>query len=440
MGFWSNVLGPRLTFEGGCFLPDHKSATARRPIETVAADHTLHVPLQLARNLSTVVEVHPGASVLGGQRIARAADSSSLPVHAPTSGKIASLGRVWTPIDGFLPAAVLEPDGKDAWLEPSRAWDSESFVAQLARHGVICHSPRVPAHRLVQDAVAAGVTELIVNAVETEPYLSADLRTMVEQPGRIIDATCEAADALGVKRAIIALPFRHRRVVKRVEAEAAGRHVEVAPLTSRYPQCNPVVLVKTLLDREVAPGDSTLDEQVLVLPLATMRAAAEALFDDRPITHAVMAVAGDAVDHAGTYRVPVGLPIRCLVERAGLLAPVLQAVVGGPLAGVALGREDAVVVADATALLLFSSVQTLRPVPCIHCGWCVEDCPVGLDPSSLAHLDAERSSDALTLACLQACVDCGLCSYVCPAHLPLAASIKRARLRFLKRLSQASQA
>jgi electron transport complex protein RnfC len=109
---------------------------------------------------------------------------------------------------------------------------------------------------------------------------------------------------------------------------------------------------------------------------------------------------------------------------------VAQAISGGPLTGVPLGHQDAVVTADTVALLLFSKAESPNPVPCIHCGWCIEDCPVGLDPSELIHLECESVIDAGRLAQLHVCVDCGLCSHVCPAQLPLAAAIRRARTRF----------
>jgi electron transport complex protein RnfC len=413
-------------------LPDHKSVTARRPIENVEVDGPLHVPLQLRRDLRTLVEVAPGDRVVGGQRLARPDGSDSLPVCAPTSGTVVALERVWTASDGYLAGAVLEPDGRDEWLEPQRAWGDESFVWQLADCGVVCQSPRAPAHTVIRAAAQAGVTDLIINAMETEPYLTADLRTLVEEPGRMIDVTCEIADALGARRVLFALPFRQRRVVKRIEGEAHGRFIEIAPLANRYPQCDPIVLVKTLLEREVAPGGSVLDAGAVVLPLAMVRATADAVLAGRPVTQSVMTVAGDAVDRPGTYRVAIGTPMKRIAEQAGLSGPVVQAISGGPLTGIPLGRDDAVVTVDTTALLLFSSeAPRPNPVPCIHCGWCVENCPVGLDPSGLIHLEAQRTCDADGLARLQVCIDCALCSYVCPAQLPLAASIKRARTRFL---------
>lgn len=430
MPLLSNLLGPRQGFEGGLFLPDHKSVTARRPIEDVEVDGPLHVPLRVRRDLETIVEVAPGDHVLGGQRLARPAGPQSVAIHAPTSGTITALRRVWTAADGYLPGAVLEPDGANESIPSSPTWTEESFIRQLAWCGVVCPLPRGPAHGVIQEAATAGVDDLIINAMETEPYLTANLRSMVEEPGRLIDATCEIADALGVHRVLFALPFRHRRLVKRLEAEVQGRHIEVTPLANQYPQCHPIVLVKTLLDREPTPGDGVLDVGVVVLPLATVRDTAEALLNGRPMTRTVMAVAGDAVERPGTYRVAIGTPMRRLAEHVGRVGPVVQAISGGPLTGVPLGHQDAVVTADTVALLLFSKAESPNPVPCIHCGWCIEDCPVGLDPSELVHLECESVIDAGRLAQLHVCVDCGLCSHVCPAQLPLSAAIRRARARF----------
>jgi electron transport complex protein RnfC len=432
MSFWNDALGPRQRFDGGLFLPDYKSVTAKRPIEKMDVNGPLHVPLQLRLDLSSRVLVRAGERVLGGQPLAEPAGPDSVTISAPTSGRIVALDRVWTAADGHLPGAVLEPDGNDEWLPPDRDWMADSFMEQLVNCGAVCSAPREPLHVLIRQAIAADATDVIVNAVETEPYLTADLRSLVEMPGRMVDATCEIASALGARHVQLAVAFRHRRVVKRLEAEARGRFVEVAPLPHPYPQCHPVVLVKSLLGREVPPGGTTLDVGVLVLPLAAVRGAASALLDGRPVTRTIMTVAGDVVDRPGAYNVPVGTPMRRVAEFAGLAAPVAAAVWGGPLTGVSLGRDEAVVTVDTTALLLFSGAKRAEPIPCIHCGWCTEDCPVGANPAELMQLESEESCNADALAQLQACVDCGLCSYVCPAQLPLAASIRSSRERFTR--------
>lgn len=430
MSLLTHLLGPRSAFDGGLYLPDRKAGLARRPIQTLHPDGPLHVPLMVRRDLATEAVVAPGERVVTGQALSRATNDQAVGVHAPAAGIIKSLERVWTVDDGFLPGAILEPDGTSDKVPQHQGWDDESIIVQLAECGVMCETPRAPLHVVMREAIAAGVSDLIVNAMETEPYLTADLRTLVEYPGRMIDATCELADALGVSRAILAVPYRHRRVVRRLQSEAMGRYVEIVALSNPYPQCHPVMLLKAILDREVAPGASVLSEDAVVLPLAAVRRAADALLSDLPTTHALMTVAGDAVEHAGTYRVPVGTPLSKLAHRVGIVAPAGKAVYGGPLTGRALGYEDAVVTVDSNALLLFGRADTTRPVPCVRCGWCIEDCPVGIDPPTLMRLETETTCSDDKRVALRACIECGLCSHVCPSRLPLSETIIRNRVRF----------
>lgn len=424
-----NILGSRKTFDGGLYLPDHKAALAKRPIQTLRADGLLHVPLAAGPQWPTTPLVRPGDRVLAGQPLAAAAAPDALHISAPTSGRVIGMGSALSLLDGPVPVVTLEPDGLEESAPPDPRWESDLLLSELAEHGVMCPLPRRPAHALLADAAAAGVTTFIVNAMETEPYLTADLRTLVETPSRVIEVTCDLADALGVTRVILALADRHRRVVRRMEAEAQGRNIEIVPLTEKYPQCHPILLIKTLLDVEVPPGGSMFDAGAIVVPLALIRAGAEALLDGRAVTHAVMTVAGSGVERPGTYRVPVGMSLRRLAERVGASAPLGQMVCGGPLTGVTVTDNETVVTPEMNALLIFSEAHAAHPISCIHCGWCVEDCPVGLEPLALYPLAEAEQIGAADRSRLLACVECGLCGYVCPSELPLAAGIRSARRR-----------
>lgn len=432
MSLLSKLIGPRQAFDGGLFLPDQKSIIARQPIQTLAPDGLLRVPLTAAANLPVEVTVKVGQRVIAGEPISRALTTDALPAHAPVAGHVTEISRTWSPFDGLLPAAFIEPDGTADAVSPNPGWEDESLIIHMAECGVMCELPRMPLHQYLQQAVATGVTDLIVNAMETEPFVATDLRTIVEQPGRMVDATCELADALGVLRAIIAVPFRHRRIVHRLKSEAADRMVEVVSMADPYPQCHPHLLIKAILQREIAPGMSPLDERAVVLPLAAVRAAADALLGGLPVTHAVLTVSGDAIEQPGVYRIPVGMPVERLVNRLGLRGPVEQAIMGGPLTGVPLGDAQAVITRESNALLLFLERELVTPTDCIRCGWCVDDCPVGIVPPDLMRLDVAADCTAVDLSHLKACIDCGLCTYVCPSQLPLAQTIRRARTRFAR--------
>jgi len=428
MSILQDILGPRKDFEGGLYLPDFKSVSAKRAIQRLPATAALHVPLCLRNDLPTTPIVAVGDRVLRGQALAIPQTLDGIPVYAPTSGRIEALGPVETVANGAVPGMILLPDGRDEAAQTDPAMRVDSFFGRLHDRGIVCAGSRCPAHIVLQRAIAAGVTDLIVNGMETEPYLTADLRTLVEEPGLLVDTTCEIADALGVVNVYMAVPYRHRRVVRRLTIEAAGRYVEIAALSDKYPQCHPKLLVKTMLDREIPTGGTALDMETLVLPLSTVRAIGHALWHDEPMTHVVMTVAGDAVDHSGTYRVAIGTPLRELAERVGMYRAVKSAVWGGPFTGLAITNDHAVVTADTTALLLFAEAEEEPTAPCVHCGWCVEDCPVGLSPTSLIDAGYARRSSTFG-AEVNACIDCGLCTYVCPSKLPLAETIRSERVR-----------
>jgi len=58
--------------------------------------------------------------------------------------------------------------------------------------------------------------------------------------------------------------------------------------------------------------------------------------------------------------------------------------------------------------------------PCIKCAACVEACPIHLNPSRLGLLARkERYEEMEAQFHLNDCFECGSCSYVCPANIPL---------------------
>jgi len=64
---------------------------------------------------------------------------------------------------------------------------------------------------------------------------------------------------------------------------------------------------------------------------------------------------------------------------------------------------------------------------CIHCGQCLDICPVQLAPIRLVRLAGEgRLPEAAALG-LEHCVHCGLCSWTCPSGVELEDGLRRAR-------------
>ena len=62
-------------------------------------------------------------------------------------------------------------------------------------------------------------------------------------------------------------------------------------------------------------------------------------------------------------------------------------------------------------------------LPCTNCLACATYCPSGLFPSYLYHNSIHGRQDETLGLNIHACIQCGKCSFVCPANLPLCETI-----------------
>ena len=76
--------------------------------------------------------------------------------------------------------------------------------------------------------------------------------------------------------------------------------------------------------------------------------------------------------------------------------------------------------------------------PCIHCGNCVDVCPMSLNPSQLGLLAKNEVYEKMVEQYhLMDCFECGACSYICPAHIPLVQYFRMAKNSYRKTIMKA---
>jgi electron transport complex protein RnfC len=90
---------------------------------------------------------------------------------------------------------------------------------------------------------------------------------------------------------------------------------------------------------------------------------------------------------------------------------------GGPMMGIALPDTSSPVLKQTNAVLAFGKKEATPPkvTPCIKCGRCVDHCPFGLDPTAISKAYKENDPETLEKLKVNLCMECGCCSYVCPA-------------------------
>lgn len=420
-------------------LEDNKFLTKYRQIENPPLPARVYIPLSQHSGKICQPLVNIGDCVLKGRKIAGVEAHIQAPIHSSVSGKVAAITEHAHPVLGRCKSIVIESDSLDK-LEPASTRTTEDIdkltpdnIRQIIfEAGIVgMGGAGFPTHLKLNPPKP--VHTLIVNAMECEPYLTADYRLMIEKTNEILRGIALAARCLGVKSIYLAIEDNKLEAVKRFQAFHPQLKIKV--LKSAYPQGGEKQLIKDILGKEVGRSKLPFDLGVVVHNVATMFAIYEAVYLGKPLYERLVTVSGNCVANPKNLLARIGTPIKELIDFCGgLKEKVFKIIIGGPMMGFAQYTDQVPVIKTTTAILLFGhkEARVFDEAPCVRCGACVRECPVGLMPC-LINLASEKSLwDEVKAYAAPDCIECGLCNYVCPAKRLLVQSIKRAKLECFK--------
>lgn len=421
----------RFKFLGKLHLPHRKNTTGMRAIKMPPPKEVLlPVEQHIGATAKTVVAV--GDEVKVGQLVAEAAVPFCSPIYASVSGKVTKIDVVLRSNGKNVHAVRIESDGlmtPHENIAPPEVHDLDSFIEAVHRSGVVgLGGAGFPTAIKLGAAKKGQINTVILNGAECEPYITADERTMVDDR----DLVFEGVELLKkyipeIKSVLIGIESNKPEAIAAMnEVFANDESVEVRALPSRYPQGAEKVLIRNLTGLTVPAGKLPADIGVLVMNVTTVAKIAEYIKTGMPLVEKRITIDGSAVNSPKNIIVPIGCSLRDALEFAGgLKDDVGKVVVGGPMTGFAAYSLDEPVTKTTGAIIAFTKKDSvhLKTTACIHCGKCVEACPHLLTPTAFTKalsisLEDERMKTLDELG-VMLCVECGCCSYVCPANRPL---------------------
>jgi electron transport complex protein RnfC len=433
-----------LGFRHGVHPPEHKEATANLPIRRLPFPREVVIPLRQHAGNPAKLVVRVGDRVLRGDVIAEADGFVSAPVHASASGRIKEIG-LWPHPDGTMDTVVhIAVEPYSAQVPRPRLvprWEGlspDEIVRAVQSGGVVgLGGATFPTHVKLAPPRDVRVETIILNGAECEPYLTTDHRIMVEYPERVHLGARIMLHTLGAKRVVIGVEKNKPDAIAALQRLCpTDIDVTVLPLTVKYPQGAEKMLIKAVTGREVPSGKLPVSLGVLVQNVGSAASIAEIFETGLPLVERIVTVSGPGVRRPANLIVPVGTKLRDVVEACGGLTDDAEEILfGGPMMGLAQSSLDVPIVKGTTGVIVLTTPD-LNPAgsyPCIHCGNCLDACPIFLNPSMLGDLARKARYEEMEEMHLMDCMLCGSCSYVCPSKIPLSQLFQASKTALRKR-------
>ena len=390
--------------------------------------------------------VAKGDKVKVGTLIAEAGGFVSAPIYSSVSGTVF---KVDTAIDatGYRkPVIIINVEG-DEWEE---GIDRSDKLELLADH------PELTPEEIINRVKEAGVTGMggagfptfiklsppptakaecvIINAVECEPYITADYRLMMEKADEILVGLELLMVAAKVTTGYIGIETNKPAAIELLTQKCAEKfngskyNVEVVPLQQRYPQGGEKQLVDAVIRRQVpAPPAIPVNVGAIVQNVGTAFAVYEAVMKRKPLFERYTTVTGKKLQNPGNFLVRMGTPMQDLIDLCGGMPEgENKLLAGGPMMGKALTSTEVPICKGTNSVTVLSDEDARRKeaMPCIRCAKCVSACPMGLEPYLLATLSSLKNWERLEAEDITSCIECGSCQFTCPAHRPLLDNIR----------------
>ena len=422
---------------GGAAVPHHKN-TWELPTATMPPPERVILPMQQHLGAPCVPTVKKGDTVFVGTVVGDSDAYVSAPVHASVSGTVEELTTVMLTGGQMTQAVVIRSDGKmekDPAIYPPAAITTKEELAAAARSAglVGLGGAGFPAHVKLNVPEGKQIDTLIVNVAECEPYVTSDHREALENGKNVLEGIYKVKEILEVQRVLIVVEDNKPDVIQRLSEIANDPQrdpldqVRVLPLKSRYPQGAEKVLVQACTGRKVPEGKLPADVGCLVMNIGSISFLASYMRTGMPLTLKRVTLDGSAIAHPQNVIVPVGTPIKDVVAFCGgYKAEPKKLIMGGPMMGVAITSDELPILKQNNAILAFDEREAAlrQPTACIRCGRCVAACPMQLMPTKLEQAAERKDTEALQSLHVMTCMECGCCSFSCPAGRRLVQAIR----------------
>lgn len=414
---------------------EHHKNTMNSPTEKMPLPDKVYISMVQHIGAPCQPKVAVGDLVKVGQIIGDSDAFVSAPIHSSVSGKVTAIENTMTMMGIWDPIVTVALDKKQEVLEemaPPSVNDKDSFIKAVRASGLVgLGGAAFPTHVKFNPKNLDEVDTFIINGAECEPYITADYRTMLEDADLLVSGIKTTMKYLNIKRSIIGIEANKAPAISKLrDMIKDSPEIEVLELKPVYPQGAERVLIYEATGRVIAAGKLPADVGVIVSNVSSIVALEKYIQTGMPLISKRITVDGTAIRTPKNVEVLIGTPVDKLIEFCGGYKKVPRKILmGGPMMGRTIYDDGMAIIKNNNAILAFDEAWAEMPTEsaCINCGRCIKSCPMMLMPTTIFKAYERKDVEALKKLNVAMCIECGCCSYVCPAKKQLSFMNKLAK-------------
>ncbi|MDR0377402.1 MAG: electron transport complex subunit RsxC [Spirochaetaceae bacterium] len=443
------------TFKRGLLLPTRKHTTEGKAVELAPLPKQVVIPINQHFGAPNKSLVAVGDRVKRGQKIADGANPGPMtaPVHASVTGVVRKIENRTQSNNLAGPCIVIETEtaaeneAETDFLPPLDPFTctKEEALARIREAGIIgMGGAGFPSHVKLNPPPGKKIDLVIADGAECEPYLTTDEAVITEKPHLLVKGLAVVMKITGVNRAVIGMEDNKAGIIPCIEREIRiggyPGEISVGLCKTRYPQGGEKMLITALTGREVPSGGLPMDAGCIVQNVGTLVAIAEAFTLGKPLIDRDLTVSGGACKLPKNIRAPIGTLLTDLPEEfiAVDYDKLRKILFGGPMMGIAVPTLAIPIQKNTSGVILMTAEETYQDPegPCIRCARCIRNCACRLSPAIMNQALEAGDLDEAVAAGLMDCIECGSCSYICPARIKLVQRFRIGKQRLRIRQAQ----
>lgn len=415
----------------GFKISSKKSMSLKNKLNEYLNPEYVYIPLISGSDTNISIFVKKNDYVYKGTILGKKQGNFPIPILSSVSGIVTGFEEKYYLNGKKIKCVVIQNDFKELVEKKSPVCDDitkiskDNFIDILKNNAIVglggANFPTFAKYNTDKQ-----IKTLIVNAVECEPYITADYTLILEHAEEILECVNAIIKINGISEAYIAVKKTNTKIIN-----AFDKYIGTFPNIKIYlmPNLYPMGWEKSIVQEILKKSYDKLPSEVnaVVNNVSTIYAIYESLKYNRPLTSRIVTFTGEGLEKPLNIKLKFGTLASEVIKKYCKYKNVndLLFIAGGPMMGNSIETDDLVITPNLNCILVLPKFKKSEPLECLRCGLCVKYCPAKLAPVLIKN-DCDNP-EALKQYEANRCIECGLCSYVCPSKIRVRDYIQKAK-------------